>query len=847
MWKVTLSGLLARKLRLTLTALAIVLGVTFVTGTLVLGDTLNRTFNTVIGTAYQHISFEIRSRAAFNNGTAADVNGTANRKPMPESVAAAVRHLPGVAYVNGNVEGYAQFMSRDGNAIGAGGGSTLGFSFDPNRQLSPYRLVQGRAPTGADDVVIDKETASKYHFAVGDRVLINLPNRPQMFTVTGIVTFGSDDNLAGITLAGFSLPTAQALFNARGSFDTISVLAAPGADNVRLQRAIAAILPPGVQVISGQALVNQLSNAVDSELSFISTALLIFGFIALFVGAFTIFNTFSITVGQRTRELALLRVVGASRRQVFRSVLGEAAVTGLVASLIGLGLGVLAALGLKALLKAFSIVLPSSPLVFEARTPVVAIIVGVGVTVISAILPARRAVRIPAVAALVDHSEDGEESLRRWRVLGGAGAATAGVIAIVAGLTGPTIALVGLGAAAVFIAAAMLVPIVARPLSSALGRPLSSALGTSGRLARENAMRNPRRTAQTAAALMIGLALVSTIAVLGSSLSTSAADSVDSAINANYIISGKGGFSKSVIPVVSHVPGVTTTTTVYQGQFEFRGALSTLTGVSTGHLSQTINLHVLDGSGAPALAAGQLLVDSTTASAHNLHVGSMVPVRFAETGTATMRIGGIFKPNPLAGSFFVGDSFFLAHFDNPLPVVVLLRTGQVGSGSPDINPALNRILTPYANVSSKTRAQFESDQKHQIDQLLGLVYVLLALAVLVALIGIVNTLMLSVFERTHEIGLLRAVGMQRRQVRSMIRAEAVIIALFGALVGIVVGTALGAALASALRNNGVTNIAVPVPSLIAFLVISALLGLAAASWPARRAANLDVLAAVAAD
>jgi putative ABC transport system permease protein len=842
MRRVTVSGLLARKLRLALTALAIVLGVTFVTGTLVLGDTLNRTFNNVIGTAYQHISFEIRGRAAFNNGTAADVNSSANRRPLPESIAAAVRRLPGVAYVHGNVEGYAQFLARDGNAIGAGGGSTLGFSFDPNRQLSPYRLVQGRAPTGADDVVMDNATATKDHFTVGDRVLINLPDRPQTFTITGIVTFGSDDNLAGITLAGFSLPTAQGVFNARGSFDTISVLAARGADNVRLQRAIAAILPPGVQVVSGQALVNELSNAVDGELSFISTALLIFAFIALFVGAFTIFNTFSITVGQRTRELALLRVVGASRRQVFRSVLGEAAVTGFVASLIGLGLGVLAALGLKALLKAFNIVLPSSPLVFEARTPVVAIAVGVGVTAISAILPARRAVRIPAVAALVDHSEDGAESLRRWRVLGGVGAASAGAIAIVVGLIGPAISLVGLGAAAVFIAAGMLVPIAARPLSSALGRPLSSMLGTPGRLARQNAMRNPRRTAQTASALMIGLALVSTIAVLGASLSASAANSVDTAINANYIISGKGAFSKSVVPAVSHVPGVTTTTTVYQGQFEFRGSLSTLTAVSTAHLSQTINLHVLDGSGALALAAGQLLVDSTTASSDNLQVGSVVPVRFAQTGSATMRIGGIFKPNPLAGSFFVGDSFFLSHFDNPLPVVVLLRTAP---GIPDVNPRLNRVLAPNANVSSKTRAQFESDQKHQIDQLLGLIYVLLALAVLVALIGIVNTLMLSVFERTHEIGLLRAVGMRRRQVRSMIRAEAVIIALFGAVVGIVIGTGLGAALASALRNSGVTTISVPVPSLIGFLVLSALLGLAAATWPARRAADLNVLAAIA--
>jgi putative ABC transport system permease protein len=469
------------------------------------------------------------------------------------------------------------------------------------------------------------------------------------------------------------------------------------------------------------------------------------------------------------------------------------------------------------------------------------------VTVISAILPARRAVRIPAVAALVDHSEDRAQSPGRWRVLGGAGAGSVGVIVLAAGLTGPAIALVGVGAAAVFIAGGMLVPIIARPLSSALGRPLASVLGPPGRLARENAMRSPRRTAQTAAALMIGLALVSTIAVLGASLSTSAANSVDTAINANYIISGKGGFSKSVIPAVSHIPGVTTATTAYQGQFEFRGSLSTLTAVSTERLSQTINLHVIDGSGAPALAADQLLVDSTTASSDKLHVGSVVPVRFAQTGSATMRIGGIFKPNPLAGSFFVGDSFFLSHFDNPLPVIVLLRTGRVGSSSPDINRTLNRVLGPYANVSSKTRAQFESDQKHQIDQLLGLVYVLLALAVLVALIGIVNTLILSVFERTHEIGLLRAVGMRRRQVRSMIRAEAVIIALFGAVVGIVIGTGLGAALASALRNNGVTVIAVPVPSLIGFLVLSALLGLAAASWPARRAANLDVLAAIAAE
>jgi putative ABC transport system permease protein len=840
--KVTVSGLLARKLRLALTALAIVLGVTFVTGTLILGDTLNSTFNNLIGTAYQHVSFEIRGKAVLNESGPAAVQGTTDRKPVPESIATEVGRVPGVAFVHGSVQGYAQFLDRDGDAIGGGGGSTLGFSFDPNQQLSPYRLVEGRAPTTADDVVMDKATATKHHFAIGDRVLMNLPDRAQTFTITGIVTFGNDNNLAGVTLAGFDLQTAQNIFNSRGRYDTINVLAAPGADNVKLQLAIAKLLPPGVEVVSGQTVANELSSAVDNALGFISTALLIFAAIALFVGAFTIFNTFSITVGQRTRELALLRVIGASRGQVFRSVLAEAALTGLVASLIGLGLGVLAAVGLKALLKAFGIELPSAPLVFEARTVAVAIAVGVGVTLISAIVPARRAIRIAPVAALVEDDGSEGELVRRRRVIAGIAVAALGVAAVVVGLAKPTVALVGVGAVLVFIAVATLVPVVARPLSSALGRPLASLLGTPGKLGRENSMRNPRRTAQTAGALMIGLALVSTIAVLGASLSTSTKNSVDSAISADYIVTGSGGFSKSVAPAVSRLPGVTTTTTIYQGQFEFNGSLSTLVAATPANLPSTVTLNVTSGTGAPAMAAGRLLVDTNTAKANDLHVGSVVHVKFAQTGSSTMTIGGIYKPNPLVGSFVVGAGFFLSHFDSPLPIGVLLSTAP---GTPDLGPALNRVLTPYANVGYKTRAQFEQSQQNKINQELGLVYVLLALAVLVALIGIVNTLMLSVFERTREIGLLRAVGMKRRQVRAMIRSESVIVALFGAVVGIVIGACLGVALASSLRDNGVTNIALPIPSLIGFVILAGVLGLIAATWPARRAANLDILTAIA--
>jgi putative ABC transport system permease protein len=841
MRRVTIKGLLARKLRLALTALAIVLGVTFVTGTLILGDTLNRTFNDLIGTAYQHVSFQVRGKLQLgSSNSAAAVNGTADRRPVPQSIAPEIAQLPGIAYVHGSVEGYAQFMTRDDNAIGGGGGSALGFSFDPNRTLSPYRLVEGRAPTGPDDVVMDKHTATKYGFAIGDTVLVNLPNHAQRFRITGIVTFGSDDNLAGITLAGFDLPTAQRLFNSTGRYDVIDVLAKPGADNVKLQLEIAKLLPGGVQVVSGQAVANELSSAVDNELSFISTALLVFAFISLFVGGFTIFNTFSITVGQRTRELALLRLVGASRRQVFRSVLSEAAITGLVASLIGLGVGVLAALGLKALLKAFGIVLPPASLVFEARTVVVAIAVGVGVTVISAILPARRAVRIPPVAALVDQTDERTGSLRR-RVAAGLVIALLGVVAVVAGVAGPALPLVGLGALAVFAATSLLVPALARPLSSVLGRPLARLFGIAGRLGRENSMRNPRRTAQTAAALMIGIALVSTIAVVGTSFSASAKAQVDSAISADYIVSGNGGFSKSVVPAVSDLPGVQTATTIYRDQFELRGSLESLVAATPTNLSRTVRLHVTAGSSSSALAAGELLIDTNTASNDGLHVGSTVSVKFAQTGATTMRIGGIFKPNPLVGSFVAGAPFFLTHYDNPLPTGVLLSTAP---GAHDLGSALNRALVPYANVSYKTRAQFEQSQQNSINQLLGLIYVLLALAVLVALIGIVNTLMLSVFERTREIGLLRAVGMKRGQVRRMIRSESVIISLLGAVVGIVIGTALGLALASSLRNEGVTSIAIPIPSLIGFLVLSALLGLIAATWPARRAAKLDVLAAI---
>ncbi len=843
MWPVTIKGILAHKLRLALTALAIVLGVTFVTGTLVLTDTLHSTFTALFGNVYQHVDFEVRGKAVFSQSN----GGGAARPQISESLLSTVRSVPGVEEAQGTVGGYAQFIAPDGKAVTTSGAPTIGTSYNPSAQMESLHIVQGRQPKTPTEVEMDQGTAQKYHFTVGEPVRILLPGSVQTFTLTGIVRFGTANNLAGATIAAFTLPTAQSLFNEVGKLDAIDVLVSPGADKATVKRAIAATLPQGVEVVTGQTVANEQVNDINQAfLGFFSTALLVFAFIALFVGGFTIFNTFSILVGQRTRELAMLRMVGASRGQVFRSVLGEAAVLGLVASALGLGLGVLGAIGLEKLLSGFGFTLPTGSLVFGLRTVVAALVVGVGVTVISAISPARRAVRIPPIAAIAEQTSDPSESSRR-RVVVGSVVAVAGIGLLAVGLAVPAIQLVGLGALGIFVGVGMLAPMVARPMASIIGRPVAGALGIAGRLGRENSMRSPRRTAQTAAALMVGLGLVSTMAVFGASLSRSATSSIDEAISANYIItsSSRGGnFSAAIGPAAAQVPGAKAVSTVYAGTFQFKNSVSQLTAVSADHLSDTVILRVSSGRGAPALGAGDLLIDTTTANADNLKVGSVVPVRFATTGTTTARIGGIYEPNNLIGHYLAGEHYFVTHFAQPLPVAVLV-TAMGGSG--DITAALNHGLSAYPGLKIQTRAQFIQSQQAQVNQLLGLVYALLALAVIIALIGIVNTLMLSVFERTHEIGLLRAVGMRRRQVRVMIRAESVILAIFGALIGIVVGTGLGVALSSSLKKQGITDLVVPISSLVVFLVLAILLGLVAASWPARRAAKLDVLAAVAVD
>ena len=838
MRSVTLKGLLAHKLRLMLTALAIILGVTFISGTYVLTDTLHNTFTALFSNIYSKIDFQVRGAAQFGKNTP-----NAVRDPIPQALLATIRGVPGVAAADGTVTGYAQFVAPDGKAITTGGAPTIGIDYTGDPRLSVLHIISGGPPTTSGDVLMDAGTAQKYGFTAGQRVHILFAGPARTFTITGIAQFGTANNLAGATLAAFTLPTAQNVLNSPGLLNAINVVAQPGADKSAVQRDIARILPSGVEVVTGQTVVDESTSAVNQGLSFFNTALLIFAFISLFVGAFTIYNTFSIIVGQRTRELALLRIVGASRRQVFRSVLAEAAIVGFVSSLVGLGVGVLAAIGLKALISGFGLTLPAGPLVFEPRTVVVGLVVGTGVTLVAAIGPARNAVRIPPVAALSDRPAAGDGSLRRL-VSWGAGLAVVGIALLAVGLTLPAIQLVGAGAVSLFIGVAMLAPAIARPVSGVIGRPLARIFGEPGKLGRENSMRSPRRTAQTASALMVGLALVSAIAVFGASLSKSATSSVDQAVKADLILTstgnGQSGFSTLVPATASKVPSVSAETTVYQGQFEVQGSLQGLTALTTQNLANTVILRMTSGSPA-ALAGGELLIDSTTAANKHLATGDTVPVLFAKTGQTTLRIGGVFQSNALVGSYLVSAGVFLSHFYTPTPTAVLLNT----NGSATAETAVQNAVAGYPNVKVQTRSQFEQSQVSSVNQLLGLVYALLALAVIIALIGIVNTLMLSVLERTREIGLLRAVGMRRRQVRTMIRSEAVILAIFGAIIGIVVGTLMGLALVSALRQQGITDTVVPVSNLVIFLVLAAVLGLLAAAWPARRAARLDVLAAIA--
>ena len=840
MFNATLKSIAAHKLRLALTALAVVLGVAFTSGTFVLTDTIKHTFNQLFQQTSAGINAVVRGVAPYGSGASGPDSGTGNRPLTPESLIGSVRSVPGVGAADGSVAGTVTALNKKGKTF-THFAPTIATSWFNDRQLSALHLVTGRVPARSGELTIDRGSANKEHFAVGDRITIIGNQGPKLFTIVGITKFGSTDNLAGATLLSFDLGTAQQLVGKPGYVNEIDVAAAPGSSTDRLLSSIGGQLPKGFEVVTGAQAASEQANNVSQGLSQFNTFLLVFAGIALFVGAFLIFNTFSILVGQRTRELALLRAIGASRAQLNRSVLGEAAFTGFVGSVIGIGVGVGLAAGLYALLNGLGVSLPRSTLQLQARTVIVGLLVGTLVTLLSAVLPALRAGSIPPAAGLREDVVIQETSLRRRAAIGGAVFAI-GILVLAVGLFASAgILAVGVGAAVTFVGVAMLAPFVTGPMARAIGSVLAST-GVSGRLGQENAARNPRRTAATASALMVGVALVAAIATLAQSAEVSFNGLFDRAIKANYVLSGSGFafLSPSVETSVRDVPGVIAVNPVRTARWHLGTVGKDVGGIDPVAGPQVLSVQMVTGS-FDSVARGEVLIDDKVAKSDHYKVGQILPMGFAATGVQNVPIGGTYKTNQFLGNYTVSNMFLAANVNQTLDQLIVLKTASVDHPT---TASLTAAVKGFGNVQVKTATQFKSDQKKQLNTILGIVYALLGLSIVIALVGVVNTLALSVMERTREIGLLRAVGMQRRQVKRMIRGEAVVVSLIGAVLGLVVGLSLGAAVVSALSASFITTLAIPVSTVVVILILAALFGIAAAVWPARRAAKLDILTAI---
>jgi putative ABC transport system permease protein len=846
MWRATIKGLWAHKVRLGLTALAVVLGVAFVSGTYILTDTMNRAFDSLFQTVEKGVAVDVNGIPKFKaTGPGGEDAGSAER--VPGSLLEQIRAVPAVRAAEGSLGGYAQPVDKHGKAITTGGAPNLGFSWVNDPDLASVTLTQGHAPSGPTEVAIDAGTAQKYGFELGDPIKVLLQGPSLQATVVGIFRFGSANNLLGATIVSFDPQTAQQTLDGGGNWDDILVAANPGVAPSALATAIQKILPNGYQAQTGQQAAAENSATIKKGLSFFNIVLLVFAGIALFVGAFIIFNTFSILIAQRTRELALLRALGASPAQVRRSVIVEAFIVRLVASVVGLVAGFGIAIGLKGLLKAFGLDLPTTTTQLLPRTVIVAIVVGTVTTLVAGIGPALRASRVRPIAALRD-AEPTAKGLSRRRILIGLGVLALGVASLLNGLfAGPKnpAAQVGLGAALVFLGMAVLAPLVARPVAGALGRPISH-LGMAGRLGRDNSVRNPRRTASTSAALMIGLALVALVSILAASVKASTDEVLQRTLRADYLVSGSGGFlpfSQDVATALRDSGSFAAVEEVRQGVFGLHGNATTVGGIDPSQLEAVANVPITAGS-LDALGEGDLMVWDHTAQDNGWTVGSEVTAQFARTGTQKLRVVALYSDNTLVGNYVVSLDTYQANFTQQLDTFLLAKTAP-GVSATEAKAVVHRVEKAFPSVNIEDQAEFRVSQGKQINQLLGLITALLSLALLIAVFGIVNTMALSVHERTREIGLLRAVGLSRRQARSMVRWESIIIAVFGAVLGTAVGIFFGWAMVQALKDQGLTVLSLPVGQLLLYVVIAGIFGVFAAIWPARRAAKLDVLKAIA--
>lgn len=829
----TLRQLAVNKRRLLATAFAVILGVAFLAGTLILTDTIRGTFDSLLARADAGTAAQIRAASPLDRGY-----GDSSR-PIDASLVDTVRQVDGVGQATVQVSGYAQILDRDGKAVGSAQTGVLGQNWVTVPALNPFTLAEGRAPTGPAEIAIDRRSARLAGLAVGDRTTVLSAGDPRPATVVGITRFGSVDTPGGLAVVLFDDVTAQAVLNQPGQVDSIAVTAEPGVSPNELVARLAPLVGPGNEVISGAALTTEHQKDIGRDISQFGLFLTTFALISLFVGAFMIANTFSIIVSQRTREMALLRAVGASGRQVRRAVLAEAAVTGVVASVLGLVAGVGVAKGLRALLSLLGVDIPLGTLRITPLTAVGSVAVGVIITVASAVLPARRASRVAPLAALRDVAQD-RSAVSMARVLTGGGLTLAAAVVVVAGREAGSASTVGIGAFALLIAVSVLGPVLARPVAAALGAPISRLRGTPGEIARQNAMRNPKRTARTASSLMVGVALVSFLAVFAASVKASGEgafrhDFQGTVVVDSGAIDASSGLSPTVAADLANGPGVRTVTEQRIAAVESDGSPGFLNAYDTATVATMFDLGAVEGDLSQLGADGMAVEAGTGPDA--VRLGDSRTVTFP-SGAATFTVRAIYHHGAdNLGNRFVGLAAFEANLPDRLDARVYIDTADVA--------AVDRVLAAYPTAKVLTTDGFVDQQNANLNPVLTLMYVLLGLGVVIALLGIANTLALSIHERRRELGLLRAVGMSRAQVRSSVRWESAIIAVFGAGLGLAIGMVLAWAMIGALGIGSPGGLVVPIGPVLIVTGVASLAGVVAALLPSRRAARIDILSAVA--
>jgi putative ABC transport system permease protein len=847
MWMLALKSTLAKKMRLVSTALSVLLGVAFLAGTLVFTDTLQRTFDDLFADVFAETDSYVRSTESIELGF-----GQTQRGRISDSLVDEVRDVDGVADAQAVVEAYAQVVGADGDPVGDPGTGPPTFAMTyVTGDMSPWRLTPGSRAPGAGELVVDKHTADVGDLVVGESVTLLTQTGPHDMLLVGTALFGSIESPGGASVALLDLETSQRLLlGGSGEIDAIQVDGQPGVSEDELTSRIAAVLPDGAEALTGTEITHETQSTMREAMSFFDTFLLVFAAIGLVVACFTIYNTFQIVVTQRTREMALLRSVGATRAQVLWSQLIEALLVGVVASAAGLAAGVGVARLLQRMLIALGIDLPAGGTVFAPRTAIVAMLVGTLVTMFAAVFPSLRASRTPPLAAVREIAVDSSgQSVRR--LISGAVVSVVGVVAYTVGLVDGSIRWVGVGALATFVGVFMLGPLIARPMSRVLGAPIAATAGVAGSLARQNAMRNPKRTSRTGGALMVGVALVAAITVIASSVKDWTRDAVGELFTGDYVVrttmSTYGGLSPGLAAEVDALPEVAVATGVRMGAAHDLTAGDDVqyVAVDPATAAQMFDLDMVSGSIATLTRDG-ILLDVDAAASRQVDTGDTITWSFLNGTTRDLIVEGTYRNDDMAGQYVVSHALHEITGADQFDISVYAKAAD-GADPYSVEAALESVAGAYSNADVMSRDEYTEAQAAQYDVIINLMYALLVLAAIIALVNIGNSLVLSIHERTHELGLLRAVGTTRHQTASSVRWEAVLIAVLGTLMGLVIGTFFGWSISVVGRGLEADAFALPIVPLLVIGLIAVVGALVASLRPCWRAAHLDVLRAIASE